>query len=121
MPKRGKPKKSRIVQTNPQIRQFSPRGRPGRPDEVHLNLDEFEAIRLAHFEGKSQKESASDMQISQQTFSRILRQANQKIAEALTIGKRIKITDDASYIIHINGLTTISVRSDVKINQQNLP
>ena len=46
---KGRPKKVRVVETNPKIVQFSPRGRPGRPEEAELSLDEYEAIRLAGF------------------------------------------------------------------------
>lgn len=54
-------------------------------------MDEFEAIRLAFYSGFSQKEAAKSMQISQQTFSRILKRANKAIADALVCGKVIKI------------------------------
>jgi len=37
----GRPKKYRIVRIDPRISQFSPRGRPGRPDEVSMPVDEF--------------------------------------------------------------------------------
>lgn len=88
---RGRPKKYRVVRQDPWISQFSPRGRPGRPDEVDLAMDEFEAVRLAYYMGLSQKEAAKSMRISQQTFSRILKRANKTIAEALVSGKIIKI------------------------------
>lgn len=91
MKPRGRPKKYRIIRQDPRISQFSPRGKPGRPDEVDLAMDEFEAIRLANFEGLSQKESAKSMHISQQTFSRILNKANKAVANALVCGKIIKI------------------------------
>lgn len=91
MKPRGRPKKYRIVQKDPQISQFSPRGRPGRPDEVELRIDELEAVRLADFSGKSQQEAAKSMRISQQTFSRILSRAHRQISEALVNGKIIRI------------------------------
>lgn len=98
MKPRGRPKKYRIVRIDPKISQFSPRGRPGRPDEVCLNLEEFEAIRLADFKGLDQKEAAQSMHISQQTFSRILAKAHKTISEALVNGKIIRI-QGGSYII----------------------
>jgi predicted DNA-binding protein (UPF0251 family) len=88
---RGRPKKYRIVKQDPRISQFSPRGKPGRPDEVNLAMDEFEAIRLAYYMSLSQKEAAKSMHISQQTFSRILERAHKTIADALVQGKIIKI------------------------------
>ena len=88
---RGRPKKYRIVRLDPKISQFSPRGRPGRPDEVDLGMEEFEAIRLADYIGLSQKEAAKSMHISQQTFSRIIRKARKTLANGLTKGAIIKI------------------------------
>ncbi len=88
---RGRPKKYRIVRLDPKISQFSPRGKPGRPDEVDLEMDEFEAIRLADYMGMGQKEAAKSMRISQQTFSRILNKAHKRVANALVNGKIIKI------------------------------
>ena len=91
MQTRGRPKKYRIVKLDPKIAQFSPRGKPGRPDEVDLSMDEFEALRLADYMGLSQKEAATSMHISQQTFSRILRRAHKSIAHGLINGNTIKI------------------------------
>lgn len=88
---RGRPKKYRVVRFDPRISHFSPRGRPGRPDEVTLEMDEFEAIRLTDFVGLSQKEAAKSMHISQQTLSRILKKAHRTLADSLIKGKIIKI------------------------------
>ncbi len=91
MQPRGRPKKYRIVRLDPKIAQFSPRGRPGRPDELNLYMDEFEAIRLADYMGLAQKEAAKSMHISQQTFSRILKRAHKDVAHGLINGNTIKI------------------------------
>lgn len=88
---RGRPKKYRIVKVDPKISHFSPRGKPGRPDEVEIKMDEFEALRLADHQGLSQEEAAVSMRISQQTFSRILKKARRNIARALITGSTIKI------------------------------
>lgn len=98
MLKKGRPKKYRLVRFDPKISQFSPRGRPGRPDEVNLGVDEFEAIRLADFMGLSQKEAAQSMRISQQTFSRLLKKAHKLIAESIVCGKILKI-QGGTYVI----------------------
>ncbi|RKY32658.1 MAG: hypothetical protein DRP74_02140 [Candidatus Omnitrophota bacterium] len=89
--KRGRTKKFRVVRQDPKISQFSPRGRPGRPDESELTKDELEAVRLADFIGMSQKEAARSMRVSQQTFSRIIRRARKLIADGLVGGKIIRI------------------------------
>jgi predicted DNA-binding protein (UPF0251 family) len=91
MKPRGRPKKQRIIKCDPRVNQFSPRGKPGRPDEIEISLDEFEAIRLTDYDGLSQQESAQSMRISQQTFSRILRKARRKAADGLVNGKTIRI------------------------------
>ena len=91
MQARGRPKKYRIVRLDPKIAQFSPRGRPGRPDETGLSMDEFESIRLCDHMGLPQKEAAKSMRISQQTFSRILTKARRSIAHGLVKGNTIKI------------------------------
>ena len=89
---KGRPKKVRVVETNPKIVQFSPRGRPGRPEEAELSLDEYEAIRLADFKRSSQIAAGKSMGVSRQTFGRILLSARKKIAEGLVSGKIIRFT-----------------------------
>src|SRR3989338_349305 len=89
---KGRPKKVRVVETNPKIVQFSPRGRPGRPEEAELSLDEYEAIRLADFKRSSQIAAGKSMGVSRQTFRRILLSARKKIAEGLVSGKIIRFT-----------------------------
>lgn len=91
MQTRGRPKKYRIVRLDPKISQFSPRGKPGRPDEVNLGMEEFEAIRLVDYMGLNQKEAAKSMRISQQTFSRVLKKARKALANGLVSGATIKI------------------------------
>lgn len=98
MYKRGRPGKYRIVRVDPKISQFSPRGRPGRPDEIRLKMDEFEALRLADYQGLSQKEAAKSMRISQQTFSRILKQARYLTAKGISTGSAIRI-QGGQYVI----------------------
>lgn len=88
---KGRPKKYRIVKKDPKIVRFSPRGRPGRPDEIDLKMEEFEAIRLIDHLGLQQQEAAKSMRVSQQTLSRILIKARKSLSEALIKGKIIKI------------------------------
>ena len=107
---RGRPRKYRIVKIDPKINQFSPRGRPGRPDEVELKMDEFEALRLADYLGLAQKEAAKSMRISQQTFSRILKRAHNLIAKGITTGSAIRIQ---------GGQYIISTKQDLKQNSAN--
>ena len=87
----GRRKKIRYIQKMPRIVQFSPRGKTGRPDEIELKVDEFEAIKLNDFQGYNQSEGAQAMGISRPTFGRILRNARQVLANALVNGKIIRI------------------------------
>lgn len=89
--RRGRPKKVRFIQKMPQVVQFSPRGKPGRPDEIELTLDQFEAIKLADFQGFKQEHGALAMRVSRASFGRILREARKRVAEALVMGKIVKI------------------------------
>lgn len=90
--RKGRNKKVRYIQTMPTISQFSPRsGKSGRPDEVELNLDEFEALKLADYQGYNQVESAKSMGMSRSNFGRILRLARKHIATALATGASIRI------------------------------
>lgn len=88
---KGRPKKPRIVRNEPKVRQFSPRGQIGRPGYMVLKYEEFEAIRLADYADLSQREAAKLMGISQQTFSRVLKNARKCLGEALIMGKVIKV------------------------------
>jgi predicted DNA-binding protein (UPF0251 family) len=59
--------------------------------EVLLSLDEYEAIRLADGEGLYQEQAALMMNISRQTFGRIIESAHRKVADVLVNGKALKI------------------------------
>jgi len=88
---KGRPKKVRYIQKMPPVIQFSPRGKPGRPDEVELGLDQFEAFKLADFQGFSQDQGAVAMRVSRASFGRLLRAARKKVADAIINGKTLKI------------------------------
>jgi predicted DNA-binding protein (UPF0251 family) len=91
MKPKGRPKKVRLIQGEPKIDQFSPRGKPGRPDEVDLGIDQFEAIRLIDFKGLKQGQAAIQMGLSRQTIGRILKLARKCISDAIINGKIIRI------------------------------
>ncbi|MBN2086846.1 DUF134 domain-containing protein [Candidatus Peregrinibacteria bacterium] len=89
-----RPKKIRRIGFIPGVTYFKPRGIPLQSlEEVNLEHDELEAIRLKSVKGLDQKTCAKKMKISQSTFQRILISANQKIAEALVKGKAIRIEE----------------------------
>jgi predicted DNA-binding protein (UPF0251 family) len=89
--KKGRPIRTRIVRNEPKTRQFSPRGRRGRPGYRELKIEEIEAIRLSDHIGLDQRQASKFMDISQQTFSRVLKSARKCVAEALINGEIIKV------------------------------
>jgi uncharacterized protein len=89
-----RPKCMRHICGIPDTNYFKPRGIPSVDlEEVTLNLDEFEAIRLADFEGLYQEDAALRMNVSRQTFGRIIESAHRKIADVLISAKALKIAD----------------------------
>lgn len=87
-----RPKKIRWVKCLPTERCFRPAGRrPAKLAGVTLSLDEFESVRLTHWERQPQSVSATRMHVSRPTFSRILASAHRKLADALVNIRAIKI------------------------------
>lgn len=91
MKSRGRPRKKKTIQEQPRLDQFNPSGRPGEPETMIVSVEEYEAIRLYDYKALSQKQAAKMMDISQQSFSRLVRQARGKIADALVNAKIIQI------------------------------
>ncbi|MDD5088058.1 MAG: DUF134 domain-containing protein [bacterium] len=82
----------RRIRQVPGIQYFKPQGIPMTALlEVLLTVDEFEAIRLADLEGRYHAEGGEEMDVSRQTFGRILESARRKVAQALVEGKALRI------------------------------
>jgi len=60
-------------------------------EEIILERDELETIKLADYDGLKHEEGAVKMNISRATFGRILEKGRYKIAESIIKGKAIKI------------------------------
>jgi len=87
-----RPLKYRFVEGHPPSDYFKPRGVPLASLEVAvLTLDEFEALRLADYEGLYQEPAAEKMKVSRQTFGKIVESARKKVADALVNSKAIRI------------------------------
>ena len=87
-----RPPKCRRVEFEPRFTYFKPAGIPKHQlKELVLTVEEIEAIRLKDKEGLEQEECAERMHISRATFQRILGAAREKIAEAITEGKAIRV------------------------------
>lgn len=87
-----RPFKCRRVCGHPRIDYFKPGGVPvGDLEEVKFRVDEFEALRLADWEGLYQEEAAIKMGVSRQTFGNIINSAHRKLADAIVNMKALKI------------------------------
>ncbi len=86
-----RPQKKRRVCCLPQNHGFLP-ANSGERGCVFLQVDEYEAVRLIDYEGRTQGECAEQMEVSRTTVQGIYDRAREKIADALVNGKRLIIT-----------------------------
>jgi predicted DNA-binding protein (UPF0251 family) len=81
-----------MVLEPPLFSAFKPLGITGKDlEQIQLALDEFEAFRLADYNGLSHAEAADEMGISRSTFSRLIEKARKKIADFIIQGKLLTI------------------------------
>ncbi len=85
-----RPKRMRRIGMEPEIGFYGPRGIKNA-EEVILSFDEHEALKLVDREGLSQAKAAIEMNISQPTLNRLLKDARKKVALAITTGRAIRI------------------------------
>ena len=87
-----RPRKLRFVQGRPIVGAFVPDAIPpwGREEAV-LPVEGLEAIRLSDLQGMDQETAAKMMNVSRQTFGRILSDARMIVADALVGGKVLRI------------------------------
>lgn len=89
MPRCKKQRCCRILENE---RVFKPTGIPlSELEIIEIEIDEFEAMRLCDYEGKSQIETAEIMLVSRGTVQRILNSGRKKILDALLHQKAIKL------------------------------
>ena len=89
-----RPKKHRRICCSPTAYYFKPRGIPVYElEEVLLDNDELESLRLADLMKYSQENAAKEMKISRATFGRIVENARKKVADAILNGKAVKINE----------------------------
>ena len=86
-----RPKRPRCILSRPIITEFRPEGIDEK-GEVILSLEEFEAIRLIDFQGLDQSQAAEIMNVSRQTFGRILKAGRFNLSKALVNAYRLKVT-----------------------------
>jgi len=82
----------RKVSNEPACTLFKPAGVPARMlAQVALTVDELEALRLADYQGLYHEQAAGMMNVSRQTFGRIVSRARRQVAQALIEGNALKI------------------------------
>ena len=87
-----RPRSPRCLRFNPEVVYFKPRCIPlSAFEEIELLPDEIEALKLHDVDGLEQNAAAEKMKVSQPTFGRILDKAYKKVAQALVLGKAIRI------------------------------
>lgn len=87
-----RPKSRRKVHFRPKSSLFKPEGILAKDlQEVVLEREEAETLRLVDEKGMSQTEAAGKMDTSQSTLQRILSRARTKVASAIVRGKAIRI------------------------------
>jgi predicted DNA-binding protein (UPF0251 family) len=97
----ARPTKWRRVGFIPEIQYFVPYEiEPDGMQENILRIEELEALRLKDLEGLEQESCATQMEVSRQTFQRILNSAREKVADSLINGKAIRI-EGGNYTLNI--------------------
>lgn len=101
----------RCVAGFPTFELFKPSGVPFYElTESILSIDEYEALRLADYEGLYQEAAAQRMGISRQTFGRIIESARHKVADALVNGKALRFSGGKAKVgTHKEASTKIAV------------
>ncbi|KUO52740.1 MAG: hypothetical protein APF76_14155 [Desulfitibacter sp. BRH_c19] len=88
----ARPPKWKKVEFIPNIQHFVPLDIHSKDMEENiLRIEEVEAIRLKDVEKLEQEEAAEKMEVSRQTFQRILNNAREKVADSIINGKAIRI------------------------------
>ncbi len=117
-----RPKRPRFIESHPHVQGFTPDGIAHTGDTI-LSIEEFEAIRLSDYLGLDQSKAAEQMNISRQTFGRILKQARFTLSQALVTGKRLRVTGGCYEMQGRKrrgrrGRTTIELKEDTMTQEQ---
>ena len=95
----GREKTKRNLTYKPAFKDFIPQNKPYTGITLLLD-EEMEAIYLMDILNLYQEEAAKRMEVSRPTFTRVLKNARQKLTRALVYGNKITIQDDNSgYIV----------------------
>lgn len=95
----GREKNKRNLIYKPAFKDFIPENKPNTGITVLLD-EEMEALYLMDVLNLYQEEAAKSMEVSRPTFTRVLKNARQKLTRALVYGNKISIQDDdLGYIV----------------------
>ena len=95
-----RPKRRRRVCSLPIVSQYGPRlDNFEGLENVIMDVEEYETIRLIDFEGMTQEECAQQMNVARTTVQKIYFDARTKIADSLVNGKNLNISG-GDYKIH---------------------
>ena len=90
-----RPRKYRRVCCNPSVYYFKPRGIPVYElEEIIIDHDELESLRLADLLAYSHEDAAKEMNISRATFGRIVEVARRKVIDGILNGKALRINEE---------------------------
>ncbi len=88
----ARPKKPRKVLNPPQMAGYKPFGIQILPSEtISLSFEEFESLKMVHYDNLSQEDASRHMDVSRPTFTRIYQRALKVITQAFVEGKAIEI------------------------------
>ncbi|PVX25500.1 MAG: hypothetical protein CW716_07840 [Candidatus Bathyarchaeum sp.] len=90
--RRGRFPKPVTIPNPPKIQKIIPY--PATTDNpIPIEQAEIEALRLVDLEGLSQEEAGTEMGVSRGTIWRLLQSARRKVAQALTEGRPLTVTN----------------------------
>jgi predicted DNA-binding protein (UPF0251 family)/predicted Fe-Mo cluster-binding NifX family protein len=93
-----------MVDSHPHVTFFKPRAVPMRElMEQYLPLEGYEALRLADVEGLKHEAAAAKMNISRQTFGRILSRARRTVATVIVRGHALRVEGGDYAIVNQDG------------------
>jgi predicted DNA-binding protein (UPF0251 family) len=92
--RRGRFPKPVTIPTPPRVDQFIPQPKASVP-AISIEPAEMEALRLVDLEGLSQEQAGIEMGVSRGTIWRLVQSARRKIAQALTEGRILRVTNEA--------------------------
>ena len=90
--KRGRFPKPVIIPNPSKVKKFIPEPRTSA-NSISIEPAEVEALRLVDLEGLSQEQAGIKMGVSRGTIWRLVQNARRKVAQALTEGQTLVITN----------------------------